>query len=252
MLKEIFLYLTTPVKKELKEGHLYESIALGEKSKEFEKLWKRHYDICKQSIWEHIQKTEAKGICMILGSGFCHDIPMNDLLKRFESLYLVDTVHPKSVRKKFKDNKKINFVEADLTSWSYFLQNHSIEKFDEFTPRIPDEILNVKADFLISDNVMSQLPILPVRKVRNAKLHTEEKENQLARKIISSHYEFIKGKRGMIFTDLRCHFFEGMKEEIHDPLYGFTMPEPIRNWNWELEPLKQTHHVGCWDLSLLK
>lgn len=252
MLKEIFLYLTTPVKKELKKGHLYESIALGELSKEHSKQWNRHYDICKESIKEHIQSSNPKGICMVLGSGYCHDIPIEFLLSRFEKLILVDTVHPKGIQKKYKNNVKVQLVSTDLTSWASFVKNHSIEYFKNYKPGVPEEISSIKFDYIISDNVMSQLPIIPVNQIRKLKTYSEEAENELAYKILENHYNFVKGKCGVLITDLSCHFFEKNGEEVHDPQYGFKFPEPLRTWNWVLVPKKQTHKVGFWDLSLLK
>ncbi len=252
MLKEIFLYLTTPVKKELKKGHLYESIALGERSKEYQKQWERHYKLCQDTITEHIQKTDAKGVCMVLGSGYCLDLPIEKLLKTFNQILLVDTIHPKSVRKRFQTNSKVQLIETDLTSWAYFQQNNSVSNFEKFVPQFDKQFVSLHFDYLISDNVLTQLPILPVRQIRELKNYTDEKEDTFANRIIKAHYEFIKSKKGLLLTDIQCHFYEKNSEELLDPLYGFKLPEPIRTWNWELVAKKQTHQVGVWDLSDLK
>jgi len=76
--------------------------------------WKTHLEKTRNFISGSFHQTEAETVA-VLGSGWLLDVPLEDLIKRFRHIYLVDMHHPIQIRKKTADMNKVELVEEDIT-----------------------------------------------------------------------------------------------------------------------------------------
>lgn len=103
--------------------------------------------------------TPGRSAVLVLGSGWGLDIPLATLEQEYQHVYWVDIVYPRPVKKRLSNHKTLHLIEADLTGVVAQLSrgsNGSSIMTPEF-PKLPS------ADLIISANLLSQLPILPMR-----------------------------------------------------------------------------------------
>ena len=63
--------------------------------------WKLHTENSKKFIIESA-KTKKKELCVVAGSGWWLDIPVNELSKMFKKVIMIDITHPTQIIKKSK------------------------------------------------------------------------------------------------------------------------------------------------------
>ena len=76
--------------------------------------WQTHLENSRNFISGSFHQTEAETVA-VLGSGWLLDVPLEDLIRRFRHIYLVDIHHPVQIRKKTAAMNQVELVEEDLT-----------------------------------------------------------------------------------------------------------------------------------------
>lgn len=176
MFKEMLHYLiedANPVAK--RNGYTYESIALKERYLRNKIQWQPHILNCHDFILKKIDSHPMANSIMIFGSGHLIEIPIEQILAKFEKIYLVDLVHPKSVKELATlYSQKIILISADLSS--YF------------------EVSNVclpKTDLVFSANMISQIAFLPGKKMLDNGMPADLVWKE-SRKILQQHLRWLK------------------------------------------------------------
>ncbi len=176
MLKEMLHYLiedANPVAK--RNGYTYESIALKERYLRNKIQWQPHILKCHDFVLRKIDRHPMAKSIMIFGSGHLIEIPIEQILAKFEKIYLVDLVHPKSVKELATlYSEKIILIPADLSSY-----------FEVSKVCLP------KTDLVFSANMISQIAFLPGKKMLGngmpADLVWKESKN-----ILQQHLRWLK------------------------------------------------------------
>ncbi len=68
-----------------------------------EKNWFEHLNNTKKFILENATEKDG-GICLIIGSGWCLDVPFEEVSKKFTKIILADIIHPRQIEHKIKKN----------------------------------------------------------------------------------------------------------------------------------------------------
>ncbi|WP_127470773.1 hypothetical protein [Thiomicrorhabdus aquaedulcis] len=252
MIWEYWQHLTTPtaivLAKEM--GFLKESIALASRAKRCKATWNPHYQNCQASIVQAVQRSVGRRSVLIFGAGSLRDIPLAYLAQQFHQVILVDLVFLKSARAQAQSFDNVVLIEHDVTEslQGFYTQQTHVEQ--------PQAWLNdASIDLVISLNLITQLPLIPVRWLLSHGALTELQADKLAKKIIYGHLHYLKqfaGEVCLIADEYGVEYDKAGKEtDKVDPWWGIEPPKAVQNWSWELMPLgeqttqiRQVNHVG--------
>ncbi len=253
MLYEYLRYLVSPASLISKKmGYLKESIAIDARYKRQKKAWTNHLDQCHKYIIQYTKMLPPKSKIMFLGSGALYDIPTKHLIKKDLKLQFVDLVHLSHIKKLYKNNSNITFIEHDISEFTdRFYNNH------ETIPPHPSNDLfeKYKPDFVISINLLSQLSL---NFEKYASKNNIELAAGFADKIITAHILWLKGSKinTLIISDMERHYNKnGNVTEIEEIIPDKLLSSPDHRWKWHIAPKGEinqktdlTHIVALWKI----
>lgn len=242
MLREIWTYLTTKTTQKSARifGHLYESIALIEREKRCRLQWESHCNNCKNAILNQAQIIKNKNAVLILGSGHLHEIPIEELAVLFKKIHLVDIVHLRKTKKKYRHLHNVHFIEADITE----LEDQLI-KNKRPTNKVPTLLQFEKYDLVVSANVLSQLTLhLKNYLAKNAQPNLSDAElNQFLFQVSADHYQYLNNFKThtVLITDVETQIMNANEEvlEVETPYINFSLPALVEEWWWNVAPLNE-------------
>ncbi len=238
MIWEIWQYLaTTPKIAQAKEmGYLKESIAMAARANRCKAEWGAHYEFCKNGILEAADRALKIRKVLIFGAGSLQDIPLAELSDRFDKVLLVDLVFLKSARKAVKKYANIELIEHDVTeSLSWISSGQAMAQNP--TKWLDDQEL----DLVVSLNLITQLPLIPVRWLMAQCQFTEEQADILGKQLIFAHLHYLRQFPGEVclIADRQGVEFDrqGVEIDRYDPWWDIEPPAPNYFWEWEVIPI---------------
>lgn len=214
MILEWWQYMTTHCSPEVRQkGLLKESIRTISRYRRCKEAWQPHLNQSKAVIEQGILFCQRRELAVILGGGALLDIPVETLCEHFSQVISVDAVRFRQIEKRYRYLTNLSFVEADITDY------HS-EPFPW-----------VNADYIISSNLLSQLPI--------------PEHEEFRKPIIEAHLALLASltARKCLITDTEQVFCdeEGYLQEVIPLLYSVYLPYPtIAQWEWKIAPSGET------------
>lgn len=247
MLKEIYLYYSTPVKLYVKKlGFLKESIGMEARYQRCKKQWQSHYQQCQTSILQAVELVETKNTIVILGAGSLRDTPLGEISEKFEQVILVDLLFLNQVRKVAKSYSNVRLVELDVSnSLEQLLKVETPQQLEsclnQIQPTIP-----FSANCVVSLNLITQLPLMPIAWLMKRKLANDEQLNSFAQQLIRQHLDCLnsfKGIKCLIADRAIIEYDKVGKETDHfSPTWDITLPKIDHEWDWEAVPIKESKH----------
>lgn len=210
------------------------SINLWARAKRCAQDWQQHEENCKRSILERVAKLKQRRTAVVLGSGLWRDVPLKELCRLFDTVVLVDLVHPASVKLQYslRKLKNLRFVYRDLSGYEEAAAGHPSEPLS-FLRLVP------YLDFVVSANVLSQIGT--GARDRLSKHELEAKEPDVLPRLIKAHIEGLESLPCAVClltdTDYTVIDRNGNTHETVDLLYGVTTPPPASGWEWPVVPL---------------
>jgi hypothetical protein len=222
VLIDLFHYLTTPAPwAHRRDGHLRESVLLRSRSRRCRAAWAPHLTRARALVAQACEGLPRMRTCIVLGSGLLDDIPLDHLAARFMEVRLVDAVHPWPTRWAVRGRPNVTLVTADLTRAGAVLAQGGGET----------------VDLVVSANLLSQLPILPVARVGAS-------DPDLGGRIVRAHLDALArlSARVCLVTDVeqREEDRDGRVTDRLDLLHGEILPASDDAWTWELAPFGET------------
>lgn len=240
---EFFFTPTTPIAR--RYGFLHQTIALKHRFERCKKFWLPHLQKCQETFLEVVQTLPKKEKVVILGSAHLHEIPMHLLLQHFQSVVLVDLIHPLKHHTLAKKDSRIQLVTHDVSG---LLENldacKNLEDLDAlFLQAEQKSLFQFQGDLIVSGNLLSQLSLLPldfIAKKMKRKLTLEEKDIFCSR-AAQTHLKNLEACRGelLIYSD-RHVTYKGKNDEIlYQGQYAvdFSRFKKFKEWTWQLAPL---------------
>lgn len=234
MLPEIMLYVSARTRPELARlGLKGDAVALWSRATRCRSAWAPHEARCHATIRAAMADLDRPHTALVLGSGLVHDVPLPDLVERFQRVVLVDAVHLWPARRRAR-HPKVELVTADLSGAAAWLAGEAEGRLDPLAAFRADP----RIDFVVSANVLSQLPMAieawqerhPDRRV----------PADLARHIVGWHLADLAGFRARVclLTDVRHREIgrDGTVLDQTDLIAGETLPDPDDAWDWEVAP----------------
>jgi hypothetical protein len=165
MLREALEWVLTPCTTPGRRmGHLAESIAIAARARRCRTAWAPHLKACREALLASIAACPQRRVALVLGSGPLLDLPLTQLSRHFESVWLVDLVHPLSARWQARRLANVRLIEHDVTACLGDLSVGSAPDLDGLARRLPGRFLDEpRIDWVVSLNLVSQLPRLPLR-----------------------------------------------------------------------------------------
>lgn len=220
MLGHLIRCLATPASLAIRRsGHVGASVALQGRARRCRRAWAPHFAETKATILSAVSDLGTRRVAMVLGSGPLGDVPLAALAAAFERVLLVDTVHPWSARRAMAHYANVARLTADLAA-------------------APLEALldEPSLDLVVSANLLSQLPILPVERAER----WGGEGGAVGHRIVAGHLAALARTtaRVCLVTDVRQREEgrSGRELDALDLLHGVAMPAPTRVWDWELAP----------------
>lgn len=233
MLMDWLHYLTTPAPLAFRRlGFVRDSIWLQSRSRRCREAWKDHLSRSRRLIIDAIDDLPRRRTAIILGSGLLDDVPIDALATAFETVVLVDVVHPWPARLATRRHSNVRRISFDLSGSAGWMLGGA----EGLGPALPGICFDPQVDLIVSANVMSQLPILPL----DWFAERGRAIPHLGERIVSAHLDGLAGldARICLVTDVE-QVEEDRSERIterSDLLHGVRLGPPDRRWDWTLAP----------------
>ncbi|MEA1833204.1 hypothetical protein U8607_14055 [Methylobacterium durans] len=234
MLTEWALYLTAPAPIAFRRlGYVRESVSLYSRSRRCRSAWRPHLDATRAVIREALAGLAQRRTAIVLGSGLLDDIPLAALAGAFEHVRLVDAVHLWPARMVASRYRNVERVSLDIGGTARMLLEGTSEPEDTLTAICA----RADVDLVISANLLSQLPILPLDWYDS---RGRPEPPALARSIVAAHVDALTRTRARVclITDVVERELDRNGRELDrlDLLHGHELPPADRVWDWDLAP----------------
>ncbi|VAW47562.1 hypothetical protein MNBD_GAMMA04-1076 [hydrothermal vent metagenome] len=238
MLKELWQYVSNttehPIAKKM--GFLTESIAMEARARRCKSSWGAHYQHCQKAILQASQRAVQKRTVLVLGAGSLHDVPLGILSSQFEQVLLVDLVFLNSARSVAQQFANVELIEYDVTE--------SLERIQIGLPMVDTPmgwLDDPTIDLVVSLNLMTQLPLIPVRWLIEHFEFSEQEGDVLGKQLILAHLLYLQSFSGEVclIADREGVEYdaEGNEVDRFDPWWDIEPPKASNTWQWELMPL---------------
>lgn len=259
MLRELLEHRLTPCPRHIRAlGFLSESVALGARYRRQRGAWAPHVAACRRFILDAADRVPAGGRLLVAGAGRLIEVPLGALCQRFAEVVLADVVHPLPVRAAAWRLPRVRFWPLDVTGVLEPLQ--AALTAGSPLPVPPEDGLfdGAPFDLVLSCNLLSQLPLLPLDAIEaQAPLVDEAARTAFAQALVHAHLRWLRraGRAAAVFTDQESLWLdrEGRIIERESSLWNIPMPPPDRSWDWDIAPageqerdLALRHRVGGW------
>ena len=205
--------------------------------------WKTHLENTRNFINNSFADTHINSVA-VLGSGWLLDIPLSELARRFNKIYLVDIWHPPQIRNRVKDIKNIELLETDLSGgaveqlWQITRNKGAIDnsRTTDFFKLYPP-LSNIQTDAYISVNLLNQLDIILCDFLVKYGYFQQEATDQFRSMIQAFHIEWIKQIPGCIISDISETGIDSSGKESTKTLLYTNLPSGHRSaqWTWEFD-----------------
>lgn len=239
MLAEVLAWVLTPATLDARRtGHLTAAVSLWSRARRCKADWSDHEAQCKAVVERAIEGLAQRRTCLVLGSGLMRDVSLARLAERFARVVLVDVVHLWPIRLSARRFGNVQLVEADITGTTDLLLDRATGLSDPLR-RFRDD---PTVDLVISANCLSQLPLLPVERIKTKKGGLARiRFPDLGRRIVEGHLDALRrfACRVCLLTDSLGIDLgpTGELVESYDLLEGVKLPVADQDWDWRLAPI---------------
>ncbi len=245
MLYELYQYLTTPCPRPLKDmGYLKDLIGMMARHQRCETAWKPHLACCRDWIVRAVKGCDKRDRVVVLGSGLLNDLPLDELAREFRKVVLVDILHLPVIRRALGPYGNVELDERDITDYVIPIYKHITSGGLLTDPTAPDLSFD-GTDLVISLNVLSQLPLLPMEFAAKKKKSIDE---NIPARLIAAHLEALASLscRVCLITEVEHSLcLDGEVIERFDPLMGENIPQDLKthakSWDWDYAPHPERH-----------
>jgi hypothetical protein len=227
-------------------GCLREMLGIRRRRRRHRDAWAPHCRRSQGLVLAAAARCRRRRKAVVLGSGWLHDVPLDELTRLFREVTLVDLFHPFSVRRQARKFANVRLVEADVTEtllevWR--VGHRPDAALPQVTPtRFVEE---ADLDLTVSLNLLSQLPCMPENFLRRLGAVPADAVLAYCRGVIESHLDYLRALPGVValLTDVEVRTVTAAGELVSraDSLYGVPLPWRGETWDWTLVPPGRHH-----------
>ncbi|AWN54369.1 hypothetical protein [Methylobacterium sp. 17Sr1-1] len=253
MLLDLLHWLVQPASPAARRlGYAGDSVRLASRSRRCRAAWAPHLAAAKDAVRAAMDNLPRRDTAVVLGSGLLDDVPIDSLAGAFRRVVLVDAVHPWRGRLRARGHPNVARLVHDLSG----TQDLLLGRGEGFGPVLPPVCR--EADLVVSANLLSQLPILPVARLEAAgRLGPWTDPEAFGARIVAAHLDALAGLPARVCLvadrDETEEDRDGRVLERIDLLYGVDPGPAPREWEWVLAPFGEVardrrlvHRVAAW------
>jgi hypothetical protein len=237
MLAEMLLYRltrTTPWADAMgwREG----AVRLWSRRSRCAEAWAPHLANARRIVAEAAAAAPGRRTALVLGSGLLADLPLGRLATKFARVVLADVVHLPTVRWRTRRWKNVEHVTVDLTGTAAALAAGG-------PPPAPGSRFGLDdpdVDFVVSLNLVSQLPLGPVDWLTAKGGFAEAAAAEYGARIVAAHFAHLRAFAApvCVIGDRSRAWIarDGTVIETEDALFGVPPPAEDEGWDWDLAP----------------
>ena len=226
-------------------GHDREAVAIAARHRRCRAAWQPHLAAVKSFTLDAADTAPGRDTAVVLGSGLCLDVPLDELCARFRQVVLVDAHHPRTVRALAKKRPGLRLVTVDVTGMAGVAVRAARQGSGLPDPvPVPAPLPGLHPDFTISLNLASQLPI-PYYKILDGRVDAAALQ-RFCRGLIEAHFAWLAGLPGRVSLVCDRSWERVSGDEViesRDALEGVTPPRPDRTWTWDIAPRPEESHA---------
>lgn len=242
MLSELLSYFRAQARPEFRRlGYLRQSIALQARSRRLHSQWHEHQQQCRAVIEQAMAMVQGRNKVVVLGCGLLQELPIERLCREFAQVDLIDTIFLPVTRQLIQTYDNARLLEEDITGLTLpiLLHRNSHSPLPKPDTSIPQLIAG--ADLVISANVLSQLPLIPLQYMVNRFDYSNEQLVDWGEAIIRDHLLALANAdcHCVLITDT-IHEERNRKGKIlrrEDMLFRVRLPDAAWQWYWPLVPM---------------
>ncbi len=241
MLAEMILYRLTRVEPWIdKLGYREGAVRLWSRAQRQRKAWASHTARTREEILNGIAACAKRRTALILGSGVLSDVPLAELSASFERVVLADIVHLPTIKWRARRFANVTLATVDLTGVGQALAASADKPWPS-----PGSVYghdDPTVDYVVSLNLVSQLPLTPCDRVEGSLGLAEGAADDYGRAVVAAHLVHLRGFRGarvLVIGDRQRVYRdrEGRVFETEEALLGVPIPVPDAEWDWDVAPL---------------
>lgn len=226
-------------------GYSSEAAALETRHRRCREAWMPHLAATRAALLRAADLARPNPACALLvGAGSVHDLPLAQLMDRFERIVLLDIAFGVEARRMTKRwPKRLHLCRHDVTGIVDWLARHRRLPPAEMLIRPVLPLLEIKPDWVASVNCLTQLPLLPLNYLAD-KVSDESALEAFGRTLIQGHLRWLQAWRAPIclISEVEDRHFDrhgvlADSSDYRDLLQGFTAGAAcVGRWPWQIHP----------------
>jgi hypothetical protein len=223
-----------------KLGYAQAQVSLWSRARRCGAAWEAHRAATKAFALEVALAAKKQDCAWVLGAGTLEDIPLDGLRAAFKSVVVIDIAFLPWIWRRLGTMPGVQPVLGDVTGLA--------EAVACWWPGVPlpqaedGALLKLAAprpDCILSLNILSQLPLLPLGHLEKQGLGEKER-GLLARGILSAHLSALAQFDGTsaLVTDQRRIWRNraGEAVAVESAVEELTLPPAAQEWTWAIAP----------------
>lgn len=240
MLAEMLLYRLTRAEPWADAlGYREGAVRLWSRAARCARTWRPHLERARAEVLAGAEACKRRRTALILGSGVLADVPLRELSRLFEKVVLVDVAHLPTIRWRAKRLGNVVCETVDLSGVAAGLARTVERPWP--APGSRYGLDDPSVDYVISLNLVSQLPLAPCEHVETKLGLAEGAVDSYGRAIVEAHLAHLSGfdARVLVLGDRERLFLDraGRVFDRDDPLYDAALPPVDAEWDWDVAPL---------------
>jgi hypothetical protein len=222
----------------------------------------RRYRREKQGWDAHLQNTRKfvlqsalgkdRHSCLILGSGWLLDVPLDELSHIFDLVTLADIRHPSQVKQKAQKMGNVKLITCDISGFMqsvyHYVRQYRYKKerppLDSLTPTLLPDLDNY--DFVCSCNIINQLDILLVDYLLQFFDLDKDELRVFREKVQNYHLQNLPVQHSCIVADYEEKIYSPDNQLIKSNIsvyHPITTKPDAQRWTWIFDT-GMTYHAG--------
>lgn len=212
--------------------------------------WDPHLENSRNFILDCVRDRNYKDVA-VYGSGWHLDLPLEQLSRLCNHVWLYDLVHPRQILHKIKKFKNVTSVTADVSGvlkdvyeFVRSHRSHAERSRNIFRPEYPSTPFGVTVPphFAISLNLLSQIGDLVTGYLSHHVSLSEPEADDLAATLQESHLKLMMQQPSCLITDVREVWYDRDDKPCKTKqLIKCSLPVGKRSatWQWDFDPLAE-------------
>lgn len=207
--------------------------------------WEDHLQNTRNFILKAVANKQITNLA-VFGSGWCLDLPLNELAGMAERIQLYDLVHPPQVLHSLRQYNNVDAVAADITGGAVIRAYESVQEFRKQGKKTsPAEICHavfkpaVVPDYIISLNLYSQIGELITGYLERHMPYTRDETDRITSLLQQAHLQLMTPGSSCLITDFREYNYnqDGTVSETTDTVrFPLPLSANTETWEWQFDP----------------